>query len=43
MSPKLIGISGKKRSGKDSICNILVDKFGYKKIAFADNTWPMVK
>ncbi len=37
MSPKLIGISGKKRSGKDSICNILVDKFGYKKIAFADN------
>jgi hypothetical protein len=32
----LIGISGIKRSGKDTIANVLIKDFGFKKIAFAD-------
>lgn len=34
---KLIGVGGRKRSGKDSVCDILVSEFNFKKIAFADN------
>lgn len=32
----LIGISGKKFAGKDAIANRLVDKHGFRKLAFAD-------
>jgi len=32
----LIGIVGKIGSGKTTIANLLVDEYGYKKIAFAD-------
>ena len=34
--PNIIGICGKKFHGKDTIANYLVDKHGYKRIAFAD-------
>lgn len=33
---KLLGITGKKRSGKDTISDYLVEKYGYIKYAFAD-------
>lgn len=33
---KLIGIHGKARSGKDELCNILCQTFGFKRVAFAD-------
>jgi len=32
----LLGISGVKRSGKDSVADVLVKDFGFKKIALAD-------
>lgn len=32
----IIGLSGYARSGKDTVANILVEKYGYKRIAFAD-------
>lgn len=32
----LIGITGKARSGKDTLANILVNSYGYKRYAFAD-------
>ena len=32
----IIGISGVARSGKDSVANILVKNYGFKKMAFAD-------
>jgi hypothetical protein len=32
----IIGLSGYARSGKDTVANILVEKHGYKRIAFAD-------
>jgi len=32
----LIGLNGFKNSGKDTVGNILVDKYDFKKIAFAD-------
>ena len=32
----IIGISGKKRSGKDTIAQILVEEFGFTRIGFAD-------
>lgn len=34
--PNIIGISGKKYHGKDTLANHLIDKYGYKRIAFAD-------
>ena len=34
---KLIGISGRKRSGKDSVCDILSSDHGYTKISFTQN------
>lgn len=33
----IIGLSGLARSGKDTAADILVEHFGFKKIAFADN------
>lgn len=33
----IIGISGYASSGKDTVAQILVDKFGYKRMAFADS------
>jgi len=33
----IIGITGKKHHGKDTLGKILVDKYNYKKMAFADN------
>jgi hypothetical protein len=36
MSPLLIGLVGKKRAGKDSFASILVEKYCYKRLAFAD-------
>lgn len=32
----IIGLSGYAQSGKDTVANILVEKYGYKRIAFAD-------
>lgn len=34
--PRIIGLTGKKFCGKDTIANYFVDKYGYIKIAFAD-------
>ena len=34
--PNIIGICGKKYHGKDTVANYLVEKYGYKRIAFAD-------
>ncbi len=36
MLPRLIGVTGFKRSGKDTFAKVLVDKIGYKRLAFAD-------
>ena len=36
MKPPLIGVMGKKRSGKDTFASFLVDGYGYKRVAFAD-------
>lgn len=33
----IIGVSGRARSGKDTIAKIMIDKFGFKKISFADS------
>lgn len=35
-APALIGLLGKKRSGKDSFASVLVDDFGFQRVAFAD-------
>jgi len=32
----IIGLSGYASAGKDSVAQILVEKFGYKRMAFAD-------
>jgi len=32
----VIGLIGKKRSGKDTFAQVLVDEFGYRRVAFAD-------
>jgi hypothetical protein len=32
----IIGLTGYAQSGKDSVANILVENYGYKRIAFAD-------
>lgn len=36
MAQPLIGMIGKKRSGKDSVASTLVAEFGYSRVAFAD-------
>lgn len=36
MTSSLIGITGYLRTGKDSVAKLLVDEFGYTKLAFAD-------
>ena len=33
---KLIGLTGKARSGKDTVANYLFNQHGYTRIAFAD-------
>lgn len=35
-APRIIGISGFMRSGKDSVAKLLVDGFGYQRVCFAD-------
>jgi len=35
-SYNLIGLTGYAQSGKDTLANILMDKYGYRRIAFAD-------
>ena len=32
----IIGLTGYARSGKDTVAQILVDKFGFTRVAFAD-------
>lgn len=32
----IIGLSGYAQSGKDTVANILVEKYGYRRVAFAD-------
>lgn len=34
--PSIIGITGRKFNGKDTVGNILIEKYGYTRIAFAD-------
>lgn len=34
--PRVIGITGKKRAGKDSLADVLVSEFGFARLAFAD-------
>lgn len=36
MASKLIGLSGYAQSGKDTTANILIDEFGFTRVAFAD-------
>lgn len=38
----VIGISGKARHGKDSIANVMVNKFGYTRISVADSLKTLV-
>lgn len=33
---QIIGLTGKKRSGKDTVANILSKNYGYQRVAFAD-------
>ena len=35
--PSIISISGERGSGKDTIASILVDEYGFQKLAFADS------
>ena len=42
MKPIIIGISGKAGSGKDTVADILVKEFGFKKFVFADALKEMV-
>ena len=36
LSSNVIGLTGYAQSGKDSIASILVEKYGYRRVAFAD-------
>ncbi|WP_263729988.1 hypothetical protein [Cellulomonas sp. SG140] len=36
MATKIIGLSGKKQSGKDTFAQALIDNLGYTRVAFAD-------
>lgn len=37
IKPGIIGLSGYAQSGKDTVADILVKEYGYKRLAFADN------
>lgn len=41
--PKVIGICGQKRSGKDTVAHILHDEFGYKNVKIADDLKVVMK
>jgi hypothetical protein len=41
--PRIIGITGRKQHGKDTIGNYLVEKYGYTRIAFADAIKDMLR
>lgn len=32
----IVGLTGKKRAGKDTVANVLVEEFGFERVAFAD-------
>ena len=36
--PNVIGLTGYAGSGKDTLANILVEEYGFTRIAFADKT-----
>lgn len=36
MMPKLVGLGGYARTGKDTVASILVEHYGYTRVAFAD-------
>lgn len=36
MNARIIGITGRKGHGKDAIANVLVNEFGFRRVAFAD-------
>lgn len=36
ITPRIIGLSGYAQTGKDTVANILVNDYGYKRVAFAD-------
>jgi len=36
LKPSVIGLTGYAQSGKDTVADILVNKYGYKRLAFAD-------
>ncbi len=40
--PRIIAIAGKERAGKDTLASILVNRFGYTRMAFADPLKDMV-
>ena len=39
----IIGVSGYARSGKDTIAEVLIMNYGFKRLAFADNIRKAVK
>jgi cytidylate kinase len=39
----IIGLSGKMRSGKDTIANWLVESYGFKKVGFADKLYDVCR
>lgn len=39
----IVGLIGKKRSGKDTVANYLVQEYGYKRYGFADPMKEMIK
>ena len=41
--PKIVGITGKKRHGKDTLGNYLVEHYGYIRVAFADAIKDMLR
>ena len=40
--PKLVGLSGYSRSGKDTVASFLVAEYGYRQVAFADKLRALV-
>ncbi len=40
--PVIVGLSGYARSGKDTAAQVLVDRFGFKRVAFADTLRSML-
>lgn len=37
ITPGIIGLSGYAQSGKDTVAKILIEEYGYERLAFADN------